>query len=109
MSANTIPKPSSHSGGLVSWLTQYDSLVVFSIFGIAVMSTIILTGLFQAGPVVRTNLLFNAAGGIAMAIGFIYLIFRFMGSQIVIFGMPFDVGMVVYIFIVCFVIFVLGN
>jgi hypothetical protein len=109
MSSNTIVKPTSNKGGLISWLTQYDSLVVFTVFGIAVMSTIILTGLFQAGPVVRTNLLFNAMGGITLAIVFIWLIFRFMGSQIVIFGMPFDVGMVVYIFIVCFVIFVLGN
>ena len=108
MSSNTITKPSSN-GGLISWLTQYDSLVIFSFFGLAVISTIILTGLFQAGPVVRTNLLFNAICAIALAVVLVMLIFRFMGSQIVIFGMPFDVGMVVYIFIVFFVIFVLGN
>ena len=108
MSSNTITKPGSN-GGLISWLTQYDSLVIFSFFGLAVISTIILTGLFQAGPVVRTNLLFNAICAIALAVVLVMLIFRFMGSQIVIFGMPFDVGMVVYIFIVCFVIFVLGN
>ena len=108
MSSNTITKPGSN-GGLISWLTQYDSLVIFSFFGLAVISTIILTGLFQAGPVVRTNLLFNAICAIALAVVLVMLIFRFMGSQIVIFGRPFDIGMVVYIFIVFFVIFVLGN
>lgn len=108
MSSNTIVKPKSNNG-IISWITQYDSLVVFSVFGIVVMTTIILTGIFQAGPIIRTNLLFNAIGGLTMAVLFIWVIFRFMGSQIVIFGMPFDVGMVVYIFIVCFVIFILGN
>jgi hypothetical protein len=106
---NTIINPSNSKSGLISWITQYDSLVIFSMFSIAIITTIIFTGIFHAGPVVRTNLLFNAIGGIILAIVFIWLIFRFMGSNIVIFGKSFDVGMVVYIFIVCFVIFVLGN
>lgn len=107
-STNTIVKPKTDKG-LIGWITQYDSLVVFGGLGIAVMGTIILTGLFQAGPIVRTNLLFNAVCGFGVAFLFIWLIFKFMGSQIVIMGKSFDVGMVVYIFIVCFVIFVMGN
>ena len=107
MSANTIVKPKLSN--IMDWITHYDSLVVFGGFGIAIFGTIILTGLFQAGPVVRTNLLFNAIGGIMLAIVFIGLIYKFMGAQIVIFGVSFDIGMVIYIFIVCFVIFVLGN
>ena len=110
MSSNTIVKPKSDkTSGLISWITEYDSLVVFGGFGIVIMLTIIFTGLFQAGPIIRTNLLFNAAGACALAFVFIWLIFKFMGSQIVIMGKSFDVGMVVYIFIVFFVIFVLGN
>ena len=107
-SANTIAKPKTDKG-LLGWITQYDSLVVFGGLGIAVMATIIFTGLFHAGDVVRTNLLFNVICGFGMAFLFIWLIFKFMGSQVVIMGKSFDVGMVVYIFIVCFVIFVLGN
>jgi hypothetical protein len=109
MSSNTtITKPQSDSG-LLFWLSQYDSLVIFGGFGILVLVTIILTGLFHAGPIVRTNLLFNAAGGLLMGFAFIFIILRFMGAKIVILGKSFDVGMIVYIFIVCFVIFILGN
>jgi len=110
MSSNTIVQPKSSKGSnLISWITQYDSLVVFGGLGIAILGTIILTGLFHAGPVVRTNLLFNAICGFGMSFVFIWLIFKFMGSQIVILGKSFDVGMIVYIFIMCFIIFILGN
>ena len=108
MSANTITKPKSDTG-LIGWITQYDSLVVFGGVGCWVVATIVYTGIFQAGPIVRNNLLFNALGGFALAFTFIWLIFKFMGAQIVILGKSFDVGMVVYIFIMCFVIFILGN
>jgi hypothetical protein len=110
--ANTVSKKKSNKnkvGGLIGWITQYDSLVVFGGMGIALMATIIFTGLFQAGPMIRSNILYNAVGGIMLAITFIWLIFKFMGSQVVVFGKSFDVGMVVYIGIVCFVIFILGN
>jgi hypothetical protein len=107
-SANTIVKPKSDKG-LIGWITQYDSLVVFGGLGVAIMATIIFTGLFQAGPVVRTNVLFNALCGFSVALLFIWLIFKFMGSQIVVMGKSFDVGMIIYILIVFFVIFVMGN
>ena len=93
----------------MSLITEYDSLVVFGGFGIAIIITIILTGIFQAGPVVRDNVLYNTVGAFAMAGVFIYLIFAFMGSTIVILGQVIDIGMIIYIAIVLFVIFVLGN
>ncbi len=109
MSSNTtITKPQSDKG-FISLITQYDSLVIFGGFGIAVLGIIILTGLFHAGPIVRVNLLFNAAGGFIMSFGFIWIILKFMGAKIVIMGKSFDLGMMVYIFIVCFVMFILGN
>ena len=111
VAANTSDKKTktSKTAGFLGWITQYDSLVVFGGMGIALMATIIFTGLFQAGPMIRSNVLYNAIGGIILAITFIWLIFKFMGSQIVIFGKSFDVGMVVYIGIVCFVVFIFGN
>lgn len=99
-----------HKGSsFMDWITQYESLVVFVGFGIAVTGTVILTGIFQAGPERRDNVLYNACGAMAMAIGFIYLIFAFMGSTIVILGQTIDIGMIVYIAIVLFIMFVLGN
>jgi len=109
MSSNTtITKPQSDKG-LISLITQYDSLVIFGGFIVVVLAVIILTGLFHAGPIVRTNLLFNAVGGLLMGFAFIWIILQFMGAKIVILGKSFDIGMVVYIFVVCFVMFILGN
>ena len=65
--------------------------------------------MFQAGDPYRSNVLYNAFGALMMAAGFIYLIFSFMGQQIIIYGKPIDIGMIVYISIILFVMFVLGN
>jgi hypothetical protein len=111
-----IIKPSSSAssangnrGGLIDWVTQYDSLVVFGGLGLMIFLTVLYTGLFQAGPIVRTNVLFNAAMAMIMSGAFIWVIFHFMGAKLVIFGYPIDIGMIIYITIVFFVMFVLGN
>jgi hypothetical protein len=97
------------SGGLIDWITEYDSLVVFGGLGLMVFLTVLYTGLFQAGKPNRTNVLFNAAMAIMMAGVFIWVIFHFMGAKLVIFGYPIDIGMIIYIAIVLFVMFILGN
>ena len=96
-------------GGFIDWITQYETLVIFGSLGCLIVITIILTGMFEAGPIVRQNVLYNAVGSICMAIGFIYIIFAFMGENITILGNTIDMGMVIYIAIVLFVMFVLGN
>jgi len=99
----------NNNTSFVESFTQYESLVVFGGFGCAILCVIVLTGIFQAGPDVRDNVLYNAVGGIAMALGFIYMIFSFMGQQVIILGESIDIGMVIYVAIVLFVMFVLGN
>ena len=108
MTSNTLLK-SKVQPNTISWISQYDSLVVFGGFSIAIIGTIIFTGLFHAGDSVRSNLLFNSICGLGMALLFIWLIFKFMGSQIVVFGKKIDVGMIIYVFIVLFVVFIFGN
>ena len=107
----SVMSPSHHSksGSLIDFITEYDSLVIFGGFGVAILFTIIITGVFQAGPVVRDNLLYNAVGAMAMALGFIYIIFKCMGTTVVILGKSLDVGMLIYMAIVLFVMFVFGN
>lgn len=105
----TSKKTGSASGWFMALISQFDSLVIFGGFIVAILGTIILAGLFQAGDAVRTNLFFNAAGAIAMAFGFIYIIFKFIGEKLVIFGYPLDVGMVIYIAIIIFVMLIFGN
>lgn len=102
-------KGSSGNGGIIDWVTQYDSLVIFGGLGGVIFLTVLYTGLFQAGPIIRPNVVFNAALAILMSFGFIWVIFHFMGAKISIFGKSFDVGMIIYIAIVFFVMFVLGN
>jgi hypothetical protein len=109
-SSNTSKKTSgSASGGFMALISQFDSLIVFGGFFVAIIGTIILAGLFQAGDTVRSNLLFNAAGAVGMAFMFIYVIFKFMGEKLVILGKPFDVGMIIYIAIIIFVMLIFGN
>jgi hypothetical protein len=105
-----ISKTSSSSkGGFLDFITNYESLVIFGGFGFVFMVTIIFTGIFQAGDVVRTNVLYNCIGALMMSFAFIYIIFNTMGSNIVILGKTIDAGMIVYISIILFVMFVFGN
>ena len=96
-------------GSFLDWVTQYESLVIFGGFFLVIMATIVLAGIFQASDPYRPNLLYNAFGALIMGGAFIYVIFSFMGQQVIILGKTIDVGMVIYISIVLFVMFVLGN
>jgi len=109
MSNNISIKKSAQTMSTIEWIIQYESLVVFGGFGCAVVLVIILTGIFQAGPVVRSNILYNSLGSLGMAFGFIYIIFKFMGNQVIILGKKIDIGMILYLAIVLFIMFVLGN
>lgn len=99
----------SSGGGLIDWITQYDSLVIFGGFFGIIFLTVLYTGLFQAGSIIRKNVLFNGALAILMAFAFIWVIFHFMGAKISVFGKSFDIGMLIYISVVFFVMFILGN
>jgi hypothetical protein len=102
-------KPKSTISSVVDFITQYDSLVVFGGLGVSVLAVIIITGIFQAGPVIRSNILYNAFGAILMGAMFIYIIFTFMGAKLNLFGKKIDIGMIIYIGIVFFIMFILGN
>jgi len=109
-SINTrISHSKSKSKSFSDWVTNYDALVIFGGFGIVIIGTIILTGIFQAGDVVRTNLIYNAFGAFLMAFAFIYIIFNYMGTVMVILGKPVDIGMIIYVAIILFIMFVFGN
>ncbi len=102
-------KVSGSRGSFLDWITQYESLVIFGGFFAVIMGTIVLAGIFQASDTYRPNVLYNAFGAFLMGGVFIYIIFTFMGEQIDILGKRIDVGMIIYISIVLFVIFVFGN
>jgi hypothetical protein len=109
MSNNISIKKKSGNKSVIDWITESDTLLIFGSFGCAVLVVIVLTGIFQAGPVVRKNVLYNSIGALCMALAFIYIIFKFMGNQVIILGESVDIGMFIYIAIVLFVMFILGN
>ena len=100
---------SKNSKSFLDLLLENESVVIFGGLGCAILLTIILTGMFQTGPAQREYVLFNSFGALLMGAGFIYLIITFMGAKVNILGATFDVGMFIYIIIVLFVMFVLGN
>jgi hypothetical protein len=104
------PKISQGSkGSFLDWITQYESFVIFGGFIAVILFTIILAGIFQASDPYRPNILYNAFGAFLMGGTFIYIIFSVMGKQINILGKQIDVGMIIYISIILFVMFVFGN
>jgi hypothetical protein len=106
---NNNNSSSKSDDGIMAFITNYESLIIFGGFGALALGVIILAGMFQAGPIVRENTVYNAAGAMCMAFGFIYLIFASMGETVMIIETEVDMGMVIYIAIVLFVMFVLGN
>jgi hypothetical protein len=108
-SKHTKQSQSINTGGFWDIISNNEGVFMFIILIVTILVGIILTGLFQSGPTIRNNLLFNAAGAIGMAIFFIFIIFRFLGARIVLLGVTVDIGLIIYILIVCFVIFVLGG
>ena len=109
---NTYKPPKiarSSKGSFLDWVTQSESLVIFGGFFVVIMATVIFAGIFQASDPYRPNLLYNAFGSLLMGGAFIYIIFTFMGQKIIILGKTIDVGMIIYISIVLFIMFVFGN
>jgi hypothetical protein len=106
-----IMKPTMVKTESTFWDTISENGAVFMLvvlLGIIFLG-IILTAIFQSGPTVRNNLFFNSAGALGMGFLFIYVIFKFMGAKISLFGVKIDMGLSIYILIVLFVIFVLGG
>jgi len=109
IASNAVIKHKHTHNSFLDWITQYDSFVIFSIGFIAVILTIIITGLFHSGDSVRTNVLFNSLCGLGLAFTTIWLIFKFMGAKITLLGKSFDFGMLVYISVILFIVFIFGN
>jgi hypothetical protein len=108
-SKNSNSNSKDNSKSFIDSILEYESVVIFGGLGVSIIGTIILTGMFQSGPAQRDSVIFNAAGALCMGVGFIYLILTFMGSKVTIYGEKIDVGMLIYIIIVLFIMFVLGN
>ena len=99
----------NNNKSLIDSILGYEYLIIFGGLACVILFTIILSGIFHGGSSQRDSIMFNAAGAILMGIGFVYVIVIFMGHNVTVYGSTFDVGMIIYVAIVLFVMFVFGN
>lgn len=99
---NVSPNPnkvvSSVSNSLTGFFFGSDIAVVLTIIvGFTAIALVSVTLFEQVIPNVRTQFSSNIVAAVG-AVGFIFVIFRFIGAEINIFGKSFDIGMILYVF-----------
>lgn len=99
---NVAPNPnkaiSSVSNSLQDFFFGSDIAVGLTIIvGLTTLSLVSVTLFEQVIPNARTQFSSNIMAAVG-AVGFIFVIFRFMGSTIDILGKSFDIGMILYVF-----------
>jgi len=78
---------------------------IFTLFAVV----IVINGLFQQSDNFRDNSVFNNLNSIIIGFGFVYLVLKFMGEKVRILGRDFEVGLLLYITITIFILFILGG
>ena len=90
-------------------LQNYPSLFIFLLFTAIIIFAIIITVLFEQSSSIRNNVLFNNGFAILAAIFFAYIIFKFMDQKITIFQYSIDIGLILFLTIGIFIIFIIGD
>jgi hypothetical protein len=108
MSNNKISK-NNKSGGIFDFILRNEMLFIGIAFFAMIIISVIVAGMYQNVPEERQNVAFNQINLILLSLVFIYVIFTFMGQNIIIFGESFDMGMILYVAIVMFIMFILGG
>lgn len=100
---------SGSSNSIFNKLLQYDNFIVFGGFGFVILGSILITVLYEQSYNMRHNVLFNNTLAIVCGFSFIYLIFKFMGQQVKILQFEIDLGLLLFLTLGIFVVFVLGD
>ena len=75
-----------------------------------IMVAVIIAGLYDRQPSEdRSQIAFTQFNLILLSLGFVYVIVTFMNEKIDLFGKTFDMGMILYVAIVMFIMFILGG
>lgn len=106
---NKIGKNSNSGGGIFDFILRNEMLFIGIAFFAMIIVSVIVAGMYQNVPEERQNVAFNQFNLILLSLVFIYIIMTFMGQNIEIFGESFDMGMLLYIAIVMFIMFILGG
>ena len=84
-------------------------LVIIVLISLAIYTVIVLNGLFQQSSNVRDNIIFSDLNSFLLGFLFIYVILKFMGEKMTVLGKEIDVGLILYLGITIFVLFILGG
>lgn len=105
---NNISMRNSNKGGLFDFILQNEFLLLIIGFIILVGIAVVIAVLYEKQPEDRDNLAFTQFNLLLLGMCFVYIIITFMGQEIDFLGKKFDMGMLLYLAIVVFIMFMLG-
>lgn len=105
---NAKIKFKSNEIGFFDFILKNEFLLIAIGFIAMIIASVVVAGLYQNVPEERQFVAFNQFNMILLALGFVFLILKFMNEKIDLFGKTFDMGMLLYIAVVMFVMFILG-
>jgi hypothetical protein len=98
----------NNNGGIFDYILKNEFLLLVFGFIAMVGVAVVVAVLYEKQPEDRESVAFTQFNLILLGLGFIYIIITFMGQTINILGKTFDMGMILYIAIVMFIMFMLG-
>lgn len=115
MSSNTLKMKTKNNSkpGFVDSMAEFFSnhsflAIVFG-FIILVLFAVFVSAKYDNVGATRQNVVFSNINMILMGLVFVFIIIKFAGEKIDLFGKSFDMGLFLYIGIVFFIAFVLGG
>lgn len=95
--------------GFLDYISNYESLVIFIGFSLVIIVAIVVSVLYQQVDNVRTSVVFNNINAVFLGLIFMYVTYVFMDEKFKIFGISIDMGLLLFLSMAVFIIFVLGD
>jgi hypothetical protein len=99
----------SSKNGFFDTLSNYEGLVIFLGFLLVIIVAIVVSVLYQQFDSFRTSVVFNNINAVFLGLIFMYVAYSYMDEKIKLFGISFDMGLLLFLSMAIFIIFVLGD
>lgn len=103
-----INKSSSNGSGFFDFILRNEFLLLVIGFIFLIGVAVVVAVLYERQPEDRESVAFTQFNLIILGMCFVYVIITFMGQDITFLGKTFDMGMLLYLAIVIFIMFMLG-
>ena len=94
---------------MADFFSNHSFLTIIFGFIILVLFAVFVSAKYDNVGATRQNVVFSNINMILLGLVFVYIIIKFAGEKIDLFGKSFDMGLFLYIGIVFFIAFVLGG